>query len=173
MSAANLCLVAAVALVRLFELGVARRHTLWARAAGGVEHGRAHYPFMVALHVGLLVGAAVEPIVLSRPFAPGRFATGVAFLVAAGALRLWTIATLGRRWTTRVIVLPGAPLVEDGPFRYLRHPNYLAVVIEVAALPFAVGAYGTAVIAGLLNLLLLAVRIRVEESALGLRRATP
>lgn len=173
MSVPNLLLVAAVALVRLVELGVARRHTLRALAAGGVEHGRGHYPVMVALHVGLLAGAALEPIALQRPFVPLRFAVGLAVLLAAGALRLWTIVTLGRRWTTRVIVLPGAPLVEAGPFRWLRHPNYLAVVVEVAALPIAVGAYATAVVAGILNLLVLAVRIRVEETALGLRRVTP
>jgi methyltransferase len=168
-SAANLLLVAVVAGERLVELSVARRHAGWALAAGGVEHGRGHYPFMVGLHVLLLAGAAIEPILFDRPFAAARFAAGCAALVAAAALRLWTIATLGRRWTTRVIVLPGWPLLTGGPFRFMRHPNYVAVVLEVAALPIAVGAWFTAAAAGLMNLLLLAVRIRCEEEALGIR----
>ena len=167
-SAAHLLLVAAVAAERLAELRVARRNAARALGAGGIEHGREHYPFMVALHAALLGGATLEPILLDRPFAPARYVGGVAALLLAAALRLWVIRTLGRRWTTRVIVLPGRPLCADGPYRYLRHPNYLAVVIEVAALPIAVGAFATAAIASLLNAALLVVRIRVEEAALGI-----
>ncbi len=166
---ANLVLVALVAAERLVELGVARRNTTWAFGAGGVEHGRAHYPGMVLLHAGLLAGAAIEPILLDRPFVPARFALGVVALLLAAGLRFWVIRTLGRRWTTRVIVLPGRPLVAGGPYRHLRHPNYLAVVIEVAALPIAVGAFVTAIAASLTNAALLAVRLRTEEAALGIR----
>jgi len=168
-SAANLLLVAVVAVERLVELGIARRHAARAFAEGGVEHGRAHYPFMVALHIVLLAGALLEPALFDRPFVAARFGFGVLALLLAAGIRLWVIRTLGWRWTTRVIVLPGRPLVAAGPYRFLRHPNYLAVAIEVAALPLATGAWGTAVAAGLLNAALLAVRIRVEEAALGLR----
>jgi methyltransferase len=168
-SAANLALVATVAAGRLLELSVARRNTRSLLAAGGVEHGRAHYTFMVALHAALLAGCVVEPWVAARPFAPIRFAAGAVAVGAAAALRWWTIATLAGRWTTRVVVLPGRPLVTGGPFRFLRHPNYLAVAVEVAALPLAVGAWITALAGTLLNgILLVAVRIPCEEAALGL-----
>ena len=168
MSGANLALVGLVVVERIVELVVARRHTRSLFAAGGVEHGRSHYPFMVALHAGLLLGCFLEPIVAARPFESIRFAAGAAIVIAAEGLRWWTIATLGGRWTTRVVVLPGRPLVTGGPFRLMRHPNYLAVAIEVAALPLAVGAWVTALAGTLLNgILLLAVRIPSEEAALG------
>jgi len=167
-SAAGLALVGTVAAARLVELAVARRHAVALLAAGGVEHGRSHYPFMVALHAAVFLGCVLEPLVAARSFEPIRFAAGAAAVVAAAALRFWTIATLGGRWTTRVIVLPGRPLVAGGPFRFLRHPNYLAVAVEVAALPLAVGAWMTALLGTLLNaILLLAVRIPCEEAALG------
>ena len=168
MSAADLALVGLVAAGRVVELAVARRHTRTLLAAGGVEHGRAHYPFMVTLHAALLVACVVEPVVADRPFQPVRFVVGALAVAAAAALRWWTIATLGRRWTTRVVVLPGRPLVSGGPFRFLRHPNYLAVVVEVAALPLAVGAWITALLGTLFNgFLLFAIRIPCEEAALG------
>jgi len=168
-SAAGLVLVGAVAAERLGELILARRNAAWALARGGAESGRAHYPAMVLLHAGLLAGAAVEPIVTAQPFDPIRFGIATAAIAAAQCLRWWTIATLGRRWNTRVIAMPGLPLVTGGPFRFLRHPNYLAVAVEVTALPVAVGAWGTAVAATLLNALLMAVRIPCEETALGIR----
>jgi methyltransferase len=167
--AAHLALVGVGAAERLVELGVARRNAAWAIGAGGVEQGRGHYPGMVALHALLLAGAAIEPILLDRPFVPARFVGGGLALLLAAGLRFWVIRSLGRRWTTRVIVLPGRPLIATGPYRYLRHPNYLAVVIEVAALPIAVGALVTAIAASLMNAALLAVRIRTEEAALGIR----
>ena len=168
MSLAGLALVGLVTVARLAELAVARRHTIALLAAGGVEHGRGHYPIMVALHAGLLLGCVLEPLLAARPFEPIRFAAGAAVLAAAAALRWWAMVTLGARWTTRVIVLPGRPLVAGGPFRFLRHPNYLAVAIEVAALPLAVGAWMTAMFGTILNaILLLAVRVPCEEAALG------
>jgi methyltransferase len=167
-SAAGLALVGLVFAERVLELAVARRHTRALTAAGGVEHGRAHYPFMVALHAAWLLGCLLEPLVLAAPFQKIRFVAGAAAVAVAEALRWWTIATLGGRWTTRVVVLPGRPLVAGGPFRFMRHPNYLAVAIEVAALPLAVGAWTTALIGSLLNgCLLLAIRIPCEEKALG------
>ena len=164
-----LALVGAVAVERILELALARRNAAWAFAQGAVEHGRAHYPWMVALHVGLLVGSAAEPLAASREFNEMRFGIGVAVLAAAQVLRGWTIMTLGRRWTTRVVVLPGRPLVTAGPFRFMRHPNYVAVAVEVAALPLACGAWGTAIACSVANGVLMAVRIPCEEAALGLR----
>ena len=168
-NAPGLALVGAVAAARLVELAVSGRHAAWARTQGGVEHGRRHYAWMVTLHVAILTGSAVEPFFNGSRLDGLRFGAGLAALAVANALRWWTIATLGRRWTTRVIVFPGWPLVAGGPFRYLRHPNYLAVAIEVAALPLACGAWVTLVVGSVLNAVMMAVRIPCEERALGIR----
>lgn len=160
-------LVAAVVVARFVELGVARRHLAWARARGGVESGAGHYPVMVALHSALLVGCVVEVVALDRPFLPWLGWPMLVLLVAAHALRWWCIRTLGPQWNTRVVVVPGMPLVTGGPYRWLRHPNYVAVVLEGIALPLVHSAWITAVVFTVLNLvLLLAVRIPVEERAL-------
>jgi methyltransferase len=167
-SGPGLALIAAVAAERLVELMLARKNAAWALARGGREHGRGHYPFMVALHATWLAGCLAEPALDASPFDAARFAAAASAVVAAQGLRWWTIGTLGRRWTTRVIVVPGLPLVTAGPFRLLRHPNYLAVAVEIAALPLAVGAWATAIGCSALNGLLMAVRIPCEEAALGL-----
>jgi methyltransferase len=164
-------LVAAVGVERLAELRVSKRHARWAFARGGVEYGRGHYPFMVALHVGLLAGCVAEVALLDRPFLPALGWPALAALLAAQGLRWWCIGTLGPRWNTRVIVVPGMPLIERGPYRWrwLPHPNYLAVVLEGLALPLVHTAWLTAAAFTLLNLPLLAVRIRCEDAALGRR----
>jgi len=162
-------LIAAVGLERLAEMVVSNRHAAWAFARGGVESGRGHFPVMVLLHTALLVGALVEVVAADRPFIP---LLGWPMLVLVGlaqGLRWWCIATLGPQWNTRVIVVPGAALVAGGPYRLLRHPNYVAVVAEGFALPLVHTAWVTAAAFTVLNLLLLSVRIRVEEQALGLR----
>ncbi|KRF26450.1 MULTISPECIES: isoprenylcysteine carboxyl methyltransferase family protein [unclassified Phycicoccus] len=162
-------LIAAVGLERLAEMVVSNRHAAWAFARGGVESGRGHFPVMVLLHTALLVGALVEVVAADRPFIP---LLGWPMLVLVGlaqGLRWWCIATLGPQWNTRVIVVPGAALVAGGPYRLLRHPNYVAVVVEGFALPLVHTAWVTAAAFTVLNLLLLSVRIRVEEQALGLR----
>lgn len=159
-------LVALVAAERVAELVVSRRHERRLRARGAVEVGAGHYPFMVALHASFLLACPAEVWLLDRPFRPAlAIAAGLA-LVATMALRWWVIATLGERWTTRVLVLPGAPLVAGGPFRWLRHPNYLAVAAEMFALPLVHGAWLTALLWGGTNLGLLAVRIAAEDPAL-------
>ena len=162
-------LVAAVGLERLAEMVVSTRHAAWAFARGGVESGRGHYPVMVALHTALLVGALVEVVAADRPFIPLLGWPMLVLVVLAQALRWWCISTLGPQWNTRVIVVPGATLVAAGPYRLLRHPNYVAVVVEGLALPLVHTAWVTAAAFTILNLLLLSVRIRVEEQALGLR----
>jgi methyltransferase len=159
-------LVVLVGLIRLVELSVAQRNLRWARDRGGVETGAGHYPVMVALHSALLVGCLVEVWVADRPFLPWLGWPMLALLVAAHALRWWCIRTLGPQWNTRVVRVPGMPLVTGGPYRWFRHPNYVAVVVEGFALPMVHTAWITAIAFTVLNALLLRVRLRVENEAL-------
>ena len=164
-------LVGAAGVERLAELRLSVRHARWAVANGGVEFGRGHYPLMVALHIGLLGGCLAEVALLDRPFIPALGWPALAVVLAAQGLRWWCIASLGPQWNTRVIVVPGMPLVARGPYRWRRlpHPNYLAVVVEGLALPLVHTAWLTATLFTLLNTPLLAVRIRCEDVALGRR----
>ncbi|MFF7632918.1 isoprenylcysteine carboxyl methyltransferase family protein [Kitasatospora sp. NPDC008050] len=164
-------LILLVAAERLAELAVARRNAAWSLARGGIEYGRGHYPVMVLLHTGLLAGCLAEVQLAQRPFLPALGWPMLALAIAAQALRWWCITTLGPRWNTRVIVVPGLPLVTAGPYRLLSHPNYLAVVAEGGALPLVHGAWLTATAFTLLDLPLLATRLRCENAAL--TRCTP
>ncbi len=157
-------LIVLVAAERLIELVVSKRNLQWSTAKGGKEFGAGHYPVMVALHSGLLVGAALE----ARRRRPSPVLGRIMMVVVLGAqgLRWWCITTLGRQWNTRVVVVPGASRVVDGPYRVLPHPNYVAVVTEGAALPLAGGAWITAVVFTIANAALLRRRIRVENEAL-------
>ncbi|MEV7547007.1 isoprenylcysteine carboxyl methyltransferase family protein [Streptomyces sp. NPDC089915] len=157
-------LLALVAAERLAELATARRNAAWSLARGGREYGRGHYPAMVVLHVALLAGCAAEAV--HRPFLPALAWPALGVLAAAQVLRWWCVLSLGPRWNTRVIVVPGLPLVASGPYRLLRHPNYAAVVLEGLALPLVHTAWMTALAFTVLNALLLRVRIRCENSAL-------
>ncbi len=159
-------LIVLVALQRLAELVISKRNTARLLSRGAREAGASHYPWMVALHSGFLLAAPLEVWLLSRPFVPALAAVALALSLSAGLLRLWVIRTLAGRWTTRVIVLPGAEPVTSGPYRFLRHPNYLAVVTEIATLPLVHTAWLTALLASLGNALVLRQRIRVEERAL-------
>lgn len=159
-------LIALVVLERVAELVLSRRHAAWALARGGVEFGAGHYPAMVVLHSVLLVGALGEAWFADRPFVPVLGWTMVALVVLTQALRWWCIATLGRQWNTRVIVVPGLPLVDRGPYRRIPHPNYVAVVVEGVALPLVHTSWLTAVVFTVLNAWLLSLRIRTENAAL-------
>ncbi|HET9631025.1 MAG TPA: isoprenylcysteine carboxylmethyltransferase family protein [Terrabacter sp.] len=159
-------LVLLVGLERLAELVVSKRHAAWALARGGVERGQSHYPAMVALHTGLLVGAVAEVWLAGRPFVPALGWTMLALVVLSQGLRWWCIATLGSQWNTRVVVVPGLPLVRRGPYRLVPHPNYVAVVVEGLALPLVHSAWVTAVVFTILDAALLTVRIRCEDAAL-------
>lgn len=160
-------LIAVVAAERVAELVVSQRNASRALDRGGVETGRAHYPPMVALHTGLLAACLVEVGLGDRPFLPALGWPMLGLVVAAQALRWWCIATLGHRWNTRVIVVPGLALIAAGPYRWLRHPNYLAVVIEGIALPLVHSAWLTAAAFTVLNAVLLhGFRIPAEERAL-------
>lgn len=159
-------LVLAVGAERCAELVVARRNARWSLARGAVESGQRHYPLMVTLHTGLLVGCLAEVPVLGRHFHPVRGWTMLAVVIAAQGLRWWCVRTLGPRWNTRVLVVHGLPLVFEGPYRWLRHPNYVAVVAEGVALPLVHGAWLTAMAFTIGNSALLTVRLRCEEAAL-------
>ena len=159
-------LIVLVAVERVVELVVSRRNLRWSRENGGVEYGHSHYPFMVALHVFLLVGSLVEVWVWQRPLVPALSWTMLALVLGSQALRWWCITNLGKRWNTLVVVVPGLPRVTGGPYRWLSHPNYVAVVIEGIALPMVGFAWVTALVFTVLNVPLLAVRLRVENAAL-------
>jgi methyltransferase len=162
---AAVAILSLVTLQRLAELVLARRNTRVLLAQGAREVGAGHYPLIVVLHIAWL--ATLWWLAPGRPVSwplVGLFA-----LLQCG--RIWVLATLGRRWTTRIIVLPGAPLVARGPFRWVRHPNYLIVVGEIAVLPLAFDLVAVAFVFSLLNAAVLAVRIRAEEGALAPLRA--
>jgi methyltransferase len=159
-----LVLILAVGAERVAELVVSRRNLAWARRRGGREQGFGHYPFMVVLHFSLLVACLVEAA--HRSFIPALGWPMIALVVLAQALRWWSIATLGPRWNTRIIVIPGVPLVEAGPYRWLRHPNYVAVVLEGIALPMVHTGWFTAVSFTVVNAGLLRVRIASESTAM-------
>ncbi len=158
-------IIALVAIERLGELAYATRNTRALLAMGGVEIGRAHYPLLVALHAAWLVAIVLmlpSPVVL-------RWAALAAYLILQ-LLRVWTISSLGRYWTTRIVSIPNAPLVRRGPYRFVRHPNYLIVIGEIAILPLVFGEIWVCVAFSLLNAALLAWRIREENLALAPRR---
>jgi len=159
-------LLAYVAGERLIELAYARRNTRRLRAAGAIEVGARHYPAFILLHAAWLASLALS--------VDGQIPVDPWLVALFGLLqlaRLWIIRTLGRFWTTRIITLPGAPLVRAGPYRFLRHPNYVLVVAEIAVLPLAFGLVAQALIFSALNGLLIAYRVRIEAAALAPRRA--
>jgi methyltransferase len=159
-----LLLIVVIALERVAELVISRRNLAWAMSRSGREHGAGHYPLMVLLHAGLLVGCLVEAT--HRAFIPALGWPMLAMVVLAQAIRWWCIAVLGPRWNTRIVVVPGLPLIDDGPYRWLRHPNYVAVVLEGIALPLVHTGWLTAVIFTVANAGLLRVRISSENAAM-------
>lgn len=161
-----------VAVERVAELVLSRRNAAWSFARGGRVWDAGHYPFMVALHSVFLPACLLEAWVGGRA-APSWWPLALAGVVGAQALRWWCIATLGPRWNARVITVSGLPLVASGPYRFLRHPNYVAVVVEGVALPALHGAWLTAAAFTVLNAALLTVRIRVEEKALAMAAPAP
>ncbi len=136
---AYVALILLVAVERVAELVVSKRNLEWSKANGGREFGAGHYPVMVALHTGLLAGAVLEARRRKRWIWPAFWVA-----LAAQALRWWCITTLGKQWNTRVVVVPGAPRIVGGPYRLVPHPNYVAVILEGAALPLVGGAWITA-----------------------------
>ncbi len=164
---AYLLLIAAIGVERCFELALSLRNARIAFSRGAIETGRDHYPFMVALHALLLSSCAIGSLLSAQTPAPSVATLALIGVIAAQALRCWTMLALGERWNTRIIVIPGETPVTAGPYRYLRHPNYLAVAIEVGSLPLIRGLWTIAILFSAANALLLYVRIRAEERALG------
>lgn len=151
---------------RVVELFVARRNRRWSLARGGVEYGARHYPVVVALHGALLLGGVIE-VWLRRPeLHPAVSLPMLILVLAAQALRWWCIRTLGPQWNTRISVVPGRRRVGRGPYRLLRHPNYLAVIVEGLALPLVGSAWITAIAFTVANSVFLSVRIQTEQQAL-------
>ena len=162
-------LLVLVGVERLAELVISRRNAREAIARGGREFGRAHFPALAIMHALFLPACALEVILLDRPFTPWLGASMLVVALAAQALRYWAVSTLGHRWNVRIIVEPGVPLVTGGPYRLVRHPNYVAVALEGVALPLVHTAWITAIAFTLLNAwILLRVRIPAEEQALAL-----
>ncbi len=159
-------LLALIAVERLIEYRLSRRNVAWALGLGGLEFGQRHFRWMILLHAVFLPACALEVWGLGRPFVPALGLPMFAVVVSALALRYAAILTLGRRWNVRVVVIPGEPAVNGGPYRFLRHPNYLAVVLEGIAIPLVHTAWLTALLFTALNTVLLSVRIRCEEAAL-------
>jgi methyltransferase len=149
-----------VTLQRLGELALARRNTACLKALGAVEAGAAHYPAVVMLHASWLAGLWL----LAWEIPPNL--AWLALFALLQVLRIWVLVTLGRRWTTRILVLPDAPLVRHGPYRFFAHPNYAVVTGEIAVLPLAFGLYWYALVFSLLNAIVLTIRIRAENAAL-------
>lgn len=157
---AGLALLVFVTLQRMGELVWAERNTRRLKARGAVEVASGHYVLIVLVHAAWLLGLWI--LAWDRPLMLGW--AGV--YIALQAARIWVLASLGERWTTRIIVLPRAPLVRVGPYRFMNHPNYLVVAAEIAVLPLAYGLTGYAVLFSLLNAAVLAIRIRAETRAL-------
>lgn len=156
----GILLLALVTMQRLIELPVARANARRLQRLGGYEVASGHYPLIVAVHASWLISLWW--------FAPGR-SINLAFLAAFAVLELgraWVLWSLGQRWTTRIIVVPGEQLVADGPYRFVHHPNYWVVAGEIAVLPLVYGLWQVALIFSLLNALVLTVRIRAENRAL-------
>ncbi len=156
-----------IGLERLVELAVSRRNANWSFARGGREFGQGHYPVMVAMHSALLLSCMAEVAFAHRPFIPALGWPMVAVVAASTVVRWWCVVTLGKHWNPRLIIVPGADLVRSGPYRWIHHPNYTAVAVEVAALPLVHSAWLTAIVFTIANAAVLRVRITAENLALG------
>lgn len=161
-----LLLVVLIALERIAELALASRNRRRLLSQGGVEAEPGHYRFMVIVHAAFLAACPLEVLLFARPFVRPLAAAMLILLAVSTLLRFWVLTTLGERWTTRILTLPGVAPVVSGPFRLLRHPNYLAVVLEIFALPLVHSAWLSAVVFSLANAWVLKVRIAAEERAL-------
>ncbi|WMJ15271.1 isoprenylcysteine carboxylmethyltransferase family protein [Geobacillus proteiniphilus] len=151
----------AVSGMRVIELRLAKRNEQYVKALGAREFGACHYPLIVLMHVGFFLSLAVEALRKgARP--PLLFP----FFLAVEGLRVWTILSLGRFWNTKILIVPNGQVVKKGPYRWLRHPNYVVVALEIALLPLLFQAPITALVFSLLNAFLLSIRIAVEERAL-------
>lgn len=163
---AFLVLLAAVAALRMVELALSRRHQRELAARGAKKVGDPRFRWMVAVHAGVLAGAALEVVLLRRPLVPGLAAPMLALFLAANAVRWWVIRTLGAHWNVQVMDSTRLGVVTSGPYRYVRHPNYAAVFVEMMALPLIHTAWLTALLGGAAHLWVLGERLALEEKLL-------
>ena len=166
-----LTVIAAIGADRILELFIARRNANRAFAAGAIEVGQAHYPLMVAFHVAFLAACIIERSLRRHGPPPSIAWLAIVLELCAQMLRYWAIIALGARWNTRIVVRPELDPVTSGPYRLMRHPNYVAVAIEMVAVPAIGGAWFTAIVFSIGNALMMMVRIPAEERAMGLRYA--
>jgi methyltransferase len=158
-------IVSIVVIQRLVELAIASNNTKYAYSLGGYEIGHEHYPFLVILHICFFVSLVIETLIRGNLYLRPITLYFIAFIIAQ-TLRIWCILSLGRRWNTRILVIPGSKPVTSGPYRFIRHPNYLVVITEIVSLPLSFGAPVTAAVFSILNLTVLKHRVRVEEEGL-------
>jgi methyltransferase len=154
-----------VIIQRLVELWIANKNEKWMKAKGAIEVGREHYPIMVFMHSAFFVTLLVEVILLNRELSLLWPALITIFFITQ-LMRIWALTSLGKYWNTKIIVLPNATIVKKGPYKYLRHPNYVIVVVEILLVPLLFQAYWTAAIFSILNAWVLTIRIPLEEKAL-------
>ncbi|MBD7985534.1 isoprenylcysteine carboxyl methyltransferase family protein [Sporosarcina sp. Sa2YVA2] len=154
-----------VIIQRLVELFIAKRNEKWMKRQGAFEAGASHYPYMVAMHVLFFISLIMEVIVLDRELSP-VWPLFLAIFLLAQVLRVWCLTSLGKYWNTKIVVLPNAKVVRKGPYKWIRHPNYVIVATELIVLPLLFSAYFTAILFTLLNMWMMSVRIPVEEQAL-------
>ncbi|KMJ59698.1 hypothetical protein AB685_02190 [Bacillus sp. LL01] len=150
---------------RVVELGIARRNEQWILSQGAVEYGKEHYKYMVSLHVAFLASFLLEVVALDRTLSPFWPAILILFILTQ-SLRIWAIQSLGKYWNTKVLILPDASIVKTGPYKFLRHPNYIIVVMEIMLIPLMFNAFITAIVFTALNAWMLSVRIPLEERGL-------
>jgi len=158
-------IISLVCLQRLIELRVAKRNEKWMIKQGAFEVGASHYPYMIAMHISFFLVLLIEVFFLDRDLSPWWQPLTFLFLLTQAA-RFWCLLSLGRFWNTKIIVLPNAEVIQKGPYKFIRHPNYFIVTVEILILPLLFQAYFTAILFSLLNVAMLSVRIPSEERAL-------
>ncbi|MGG0277897.1 isoprenylcysteine carboxyl methyltransferase family protein [Bacillus rhizoplanae] len=154
-----------IVMQRLIELAVAKRNERYMKQKGALEFGKAHYKYIVLLHTSFLISIFLEVTIFHRQLSPIWYIL-LTFLFLTQLLRVWTITSLGSYWNTKIIVLPNASVTTKGPYKFIRHPNYMIVILEILLIPLLFQAYITAVVFSFLNLAVLSIRIREEEKAL-------
>ncbi|CAH0347770.1 isoprenylcysteine carboxylmethyltransferase family protein [Bacillus sp. CECT 9360] len=157
--------ISLIVLQRVIELFIAQRNEKWMKKQGALEFGMSHYPWMVLMHIGFFSALILEVTLTGREL-NSFWQLWLAIFLAAQAGRVWVIASLGKYWNTKIIVLPGAELMAKGPYKYIKHPNYLVVAIEIIIISLLFNAYITGILFSLLNVWMMTVRIPEEERAL-------
>ncbi|MBT2639035.1 MULTISPECIES: isoprenylcysteine carboxyl methyltransferase family protein [unclassified Bacillus (in: firmicutes)] len=150
---------------RLTELVIARKNEAWMKAQGAIEFGQGHYPAMVSIHTAFFIFFILEVIFFDKNLS-GYWPALLALFIFTQVMRIWSLSSLGRFWNTKIIILPGANVIKRGPYKIIKHPNYLIVAIELIVIPLMFNAYITMAVFTLLNILILSIRIPAEEKAL-------